>query len=153
MNTNVGDTSRVLLSTLALVASVSSSGASANVETNASTTRVVFGWQHATDSAMKASDSVAEQFARLSAQWKSDTKVISSGPRRVMHGAYQQIIGLGQPVVPLLLADLPNDWFFALWAITQTDPVPPADRGDIDAMTRAWREWGSAQGLLGQSTH
>jgi len=38
------------------------------------------------------------------------------------------MIGLGWPVVPLILEELnrePNQWFWALEAITEQNPVPP----------------------------
>ena len=51
--------------------------------------------------------------------------------------AYQAIIALGSPVIPLLLQDLqrePAHWFEALKAITGEDPVAPADWGRIPAI-------------------
>jgi hypothetical protein len=69
----------------------------------------------------------------------------------VAHPAYQAIITLGPPVIPLLLQDLqrePAHWFEALKAITGEDPVAPADWGRIPAMTAAWLSWGRARGLI-----
>ncbi len=46
--------------------------------------------------------------------------------------AYQEIIGLGPAVVPLVLRELeqrPAHWFSALRALTGADPMDPADRG------------------------
>lgn len=66
-----------------------------------------------------------------------------------MHSAYQQIIGLGPAVVPLLLAELdrePDHWFWALKAITGADPLPPDGRGRVGEMTQAWLRWGREQG-------
>lgn len=66
-----------------------------------------------------------------------------------MHPAYQQIIGLGPDVVPLLLAELeghPDHWFWALHAITREDPVPSESRGKIKAMAQAWLDWGKRHG-------
>jgi len=66
-----------------------------------------------------------------------------------MHPAYQQIIGMGNPVVPLLLSELettPDHWFWALNAITGADPVPEADRGIMEKMTKAWLKWGAEHG-------
>ncbi len=64
---------------------------------------------------------------------------------------YQGIIGLGAPAVPLILAELhrePAQWFWALKAITDEDPVPPDAAGDIGRMARFWIEWGIRKGLL-----
>jgi hypothetical protein len=69
----------------------------------------------------------------------------------VAHPAYQAIIGLGAPVVPLLLQDLarePAHWFEALKAITGEDPVRPEDWGRVRAMAAAWLAWGRSRGLV-----
>jgi hypothetical protein len=65
------------------------------------------------------------------------------------HPAYQEIIGMGPEVVPLLLADLarqPDHWFTALKAITGANPVDPADCGRIEKMAEAWLQWGRQNG-------
>jgi hypothetical protein len=67
------------------------------------------------------------------------------------HPAYQEIITMGQEVVPLLLRDLeqePDHWFAALRAITGAHPVPPEDRGDLHKMAAAWLRWGKDNGYL-----
>jgi len=59
------------------------------------------------------------------------------------HPAYQEIISLGEAVVPLLLREVarePDHWFSALKAITGANPVSPSDRGHIDKMAAAWLE-------------
>ena len=64
---------------------------------------------------------------------------------------YQRIIGMGWPVVPLLLDELqrqPDQWFWALEAITDEDPVPPEAAGNVDLMAQAWINWGARQGLV-----
>jgi len=90
------------------------------------------------------------KFVRLRDEWKSQRKPESSSARLAMHPAYQKIIGMGPPVVPLLLRELanraPESWFWALMAITEANPVPPESRGDGEAMARAWLEWGKKQG-------
>jgi hypothetical protein len=67
------------------------------------------------------------------------------------HPAYQEIILMGQQVVPLLLAELrrdPDFWFAALRAITGENPVPPASAGKVKEMARAWIAWGKARGYI-----
>lgn len=68
-----------------------------------------------------------------------------------MHPAYQQIIGMGPEVVPLLLRDLAeteSHWFWALRVITNDNPVPPEHRGRVDRMISAWLSWGMRNNLL-----
>jgi hypothetical protein len=93
----------------------------------------------------------ARRFERLAAEWKSATKVLSSITSKAMHPAYQQIIGMGPEVLPLILARLeeaPDHWFWALKAISGEDPVPPEGRGKIEEMRQAWLEWGRKKGYL-----
>jgi hypothetical protein len=61
------------------------------------------------------------------------------------HPAFQEIFGLGEAVVPLMLRDLeerPRLWVWALPRITGADPVPASDRGNIAKMSAAWVHWG-----------
>jgi hypothetical protein len=91
-----------------------------------------------------------QKFARLKKEWKTERGPESSTTRLVMHPAYQKIIGMGPDVEPLLLRELENDldnWFWALRAITEADPVPREARGDGAAMAQAWLKWGKEQGL------
>src|SRR5438045_788596 len=93
---------------------------------------------------------VEQKFFALVAAWKADEGVTSSLTERFAHPAYQQIIALGPEIVPLLLAELERDpdwWFAALKAITGADPVPTAARGRLHEMTRAWLDWGRANGV------
>src|SRR5262245_45694819 len=85
------------------------------------------------------------RFHDLVAEWQAEVAPLSSTTARVQHPAYRAIIALGPAVVPLLLRELeqrPNHWFAALKSLTGADPVPPSDRGRIDAMTEAWITWG-----------
>lgn len=89
-------------------------------------------------------------FDRLASKWSAETVNMSSLTEMYANRFYQQIIGMGPPAVPFLLDALigePDYWFAALEAITRLDPVPPRDRGNLDAMTYAWIEWGEQQGL------
>jgi hypothetical protein len=63
--------------------------------------------------------------------------------------AYQEIIGLGNDVVPFLLRDLKETerhWFIALRAITGANPVPKSATGNIPKMIEAWRQWAKENG-------
>lgn len=102
-------------------------------------------------SALRQLETLAERFSRLAGEWKEATAFTSSVTAMSTHLAYQQIIGLGKPAVPFLLAELERElghWFWALHAITGVDPVPPQDAGDVAKMAAAWVKWGRQQGHL-----
>jgi hypothetical protein len=85
------------------------------------------------------------RFAQLVRQWKAESELMSNTAQMAMLRSYQQIIGMGPAVVPLLLEELrrePDHWFWALEAITLENPVPPQDAGDLDKMAEAWVKWG-----------
>jgi hypothetical protein len=48
-----------------------------------------------------------DTFLALAAQW--ETGMLSLVQKMVMHPAYQRIIGMGQPVVPLILRELEQE--------------------------------------------
>jgi hypothetical protein len=96
--------------------------------------------------------SEAEQlFARLVEQWREETAVFSSITQKVLHPAYQRIIGLGPAALPLIFRELerrPAHWFWALRAITGEDPVRPEDAGDLGKMAHAWLNFARERGYL-----
>ncbi|NET62495.1 MAG: hypothetical protein F6K47_42285, partial [Symploca sp. SIO2E6] len=60
-------------------------------------------------------------FKHLVQQWKAETRFLSSTHQMVLHPAYQQIIGMGEAAVPLLLRELEKKsgrWFWAIKSIT-----------------------------------
>ncbi len=90
-----------------------------------------------------------ERFHALVTEWLQERDPTASITKMCMHPTYQQIIGMGPSVVPLILRELERDpdfWFWALKAITGEDPVPHASRGKLREMTRAWLRWGREQG-------
>jgi hypothetical protein len=95
--------------------------------------------------------SLPERFQRLAADWKEQSRFLSNTAQMAMLKPYQRIIGMGVPVVPLILEELrrePDQWFWALEAITEENPVPSADAGNVRAMADAWIEWGRQHGHL-----
>lgn len=89
------------------------------------------------------------QFNQLATQWKQETGMLSELSQKVLHPAYQRIIGMGEKAVPLILKQLqqePNHWFWALRAITGANPVKPENRGRIKRMTQDWLDWGRDHG-------
>lgn len=95
------------------------------------------------------------KFRALVAEWRQQRGAMSSITEAALCPAYQSIIGMGQPVVPFILAELvtegdePDQWFWALKAITGADPVQDEDRGDFVAMAHAWLQWAQDQGYGG----
>jgi len=98
---------------------------------------------------------IAKRFDHLYDRWDEDTAPLSSITQIVLHPAYQQIIGLGRLVIPLVFQKLlqePVHWSWALSAITGESPVADEDAGNADRTRDAWlrvaREkgwsWGSA---------
>ena len=91
------------------------------------------------------------RFFILKAKWENETAMFSSVTEIVMHPSYQQIIGMGPIVIPLILSELQKKtghWFWALKSITGEDPVLPEQRGRVQEMTKAWLRWGMKQGYL-----
>ncbi len=92
-----------------------------------------------------------QEFNVLKEKWESETAHLSSIRESAMHPAYQQIIGMGQVAVPLILSEMrkkPDHWFWALRSITGEDPVLPEHRGRLKQMTDDWLKWGKAQGYV-----
>src|SRR5947209_8758131 len=92
------------------------------------------------------------RFEKLAAAWKSETELVSKVTKRIMHPAYQKIIGMGEPAIPYILTDLcengPDDWFWALTAISDKNPITKEMAGNMAAMTEAWLQWGKKNGYL-----
>lgn len=88
-------------------------------------------------------------FSILKTGWEANTALLSSITEIALHPDYQQIIGMGTVVIPLILAELkrkPAHWFWALKAITGEDPVLPEQRGRMNEMRKAWLRWGRKHG-------
>lgn len=100
------------------------------------------------------SEPLAVTFRRLTDRWKEETRFLSSTTAIANHPAYQEIIQMGPPVVPLILDELrrePGWWFAALRAITGENPVPHEDRGRLTRMTEAWLRWAADRGIASAS--
>lgn len=94
---------------------------------------------------------IEARFEFLARRWREETEFHSAASALFMHPAYQEIIGLGPAVLPLILGDLREShdhWFWALRAITGENPVPAEERGKVERMTERWLAWGRARELL-----
>lgn len=91
-----------------------------------------------------------QTFAEALANWRRDCQAISSISKITRHPSYQAIIGLGEPVVPLLLREMerrPDHLAPALVAITGENPIKPEAVGKIEQMAAAWVRWGHEHGF------
>jgi hypothetical protein len=98
-----------------------------------------------------AGENVNERFRRLAAEWKKQARYLSNSAQMAMLKPYQRIIGMGWPAVPLILEELqrePDQWFWALEAITDENPIAAEVAGKVRLMAQAWIEWGKRRGLL-----
>jgi hypothetical protein len=92
-----------------------------------------------------------ERFQKLAAEWKQQSRHMSNTAQMAMLRPYQKIIGMGWDAVPLILEELarePDQWFWALEAITDENPVPTEAAGQVRQMAQAWIDWGRLNGLV-----
>ena len=93
---------------------------------------------------------VARRFQGLATRWIATTRYRSNTQALRNHAVYQELVALGEPVVPLILMELgwqPRvSWFVVLTGITGENPVPPALAGQVDATARAWIDWARQRG-------
>jgi hypothetical protein len=96
-------------------------------------------------------EDIRDRFRRLAAEWKTRSQHLSNTAQMAMLLPYQRIIGMGESAVPLILEELqrePDQWFWALEAITGENPVPAEAAGKVRLMAQAWVQWGKDHGLL-----
>lgn len=96
-------------------------------------------------------EGIESEFVSSSTTWKAERQALSSTTAIVMHPAYQRIIGMGKPALPLILRELSREldhWFWALKAISGEDPVPIEHRGKMKQMAQDWLQWGHEKGYV-----
>lgn len=102
--------------------------------------------------ALNYDNSLEAKFQRCAAAWKRDTDHISVEGEIATHEAYQSIISMGAPAIPLIMEDLqqkPHHWFIALDALTgESQELPEEDYGSINALSEAWVKWGKSRGYI-----
>ena len=94
-------------------------------------------------------ESLEQRFRRLEAKWEAETLFLSDAHRIIEHPTFQEILSLGEAVIPFMLHDLekgPRQWVWALARITGANPVPLADGGNLRKMSEAWLRWGREHG-------
>lgn len=91
---------------------------------------------------------VEAAFAALLAEW-NEVEFALSAEQLIEHPAYQRIVGLGPPALPLTLLELrdrPAFWLWALRAIAGTDVAE--DATSFEAARQRWLEWGAKKHLI-----
>lgn len=94
------------------------------------------------------------RFRDLVEEWKVQREFSSSITEGALCPAYQEIIGMGETAVPLILGQLeaegndPDQWFWALNAITGCQPVLEGEQGDFVKMAHRWLAWGRGEGYV-----
>ncbi|CAN5126465.1 hypothetical protein BH20ACI1_BH20ACI1_27790 [soil metagenome] len=117
----------------------------AQIETANSLTQVVHQIENLLTKYESETARIEKEFNVLAEQWYLETLHSSGYLDKVLHPAYQRIIGLGKDVIPLILRELqdaPTDWFWALRALTGEDPTTAAQSGKKTEMAKAWLKWG-----------
>lgn len=97
----------------------------------------------------QSADVLQQEFDAFVEQWHEETDYLSSMTAILAHPAYQSIIAMGTPAVPLIMRELerrPDYWFRALTSITNQNPVP--SESDFAQARQAWLDWGRQQGYL-----
>lgn len=92
----------------------------------------------------QANQSARTKFKIIYNQWLQDSLFDSLPDRMRRYDSYQQIVAMGDRVVPLIAAELrqkPSFIFLALEEITKNDPVPKATRGNLRETVNAWLSW------------
>jgi hypothetical protein len=95
---------------------------------------------------------IASEFQTRANEWRKETGFHSSLSRKFTHPAYQRIMAMGKPALPLILRELqqkPGHWFYALRFIAGDEGKDVA-RGmdDLEDVRSAWLEWGYKHGYI-----
>ncbi len=89
-------------------------------------------------------NNIVIRFNELVSQIEQDCLLASSPSQIALHPAYQEMIGMGKIIMPLLIEKLdesPTFWFWALQAISGANPVPKSHRGNVPQMVIDWKLW------------
>src|SRR5258708_828036 len=71
---------------------------------------------------------VEKRFRQLEAVWEAETMFLSDAHKIIEHPAFQEIISLGDAVIPFMMRNLekePCQWVWALPRISGANPLHP----------------------------
>jgi hypothetical protein len=93
-----------------------------------------------------------KKFKQLVSEWKQQRNPYSSDPAEAATcPSYLKIIGMGPEAIPLVLNELrrhPDQWFLALNALTDENPILPEHCGNFKEMVNDWTNWGRRNGYI-----
>jgi hypothetical protein len=107
-----------------------------------------FAIMRASNRAADSAQSQRSRFKALARKWHSETLMSSSLTETFLHPAYQQIIGMGKPALPLIMEELtarPAWWFWAIDSIAGKSILPTDFQGDFDATVQKYLAWWKGQ--------
>jgi hypothetical protein len=95
---------------------------------------------------------IERRFRDIADSWHEMTLTRSNLNALRHHPVYQDLIGLGESAVPLILGELRRkpsvSWLIPLAELTGENPVPAELAGHIAAVADAWLEWGCRRGYM-----
>lgn len=92
--------------------------------------------------------SIEQKFYQLAEEWRNETGGYSLITQKMKHPKCQEIINMGESIVPLLLNELKNNkwiWFYPLQTITGIE-LNKKFKGED------WITWGKQQGYISSNT-
>lgn len=94
------------------------------------------------------------EFEPLAETWREETGFLSNITTICMNPNYQMIMGLGKPVIPLMLNDLKKrldaSWNWALFFLSGRTIIEFDSKynGNVKKMSEAWIDWGIKEKLI-----
>jgi hypothetical protein len=95
---------------------------------------------------------LATEWEKHRASWRSFSGDLMRDP------SFAKIVGMGPRAIPFILWQLEHelnsnaspvsDWFYALWAITDKNPIPLEAQGKPHEVAKSWIAWGIREGKI-----
>ena len=89
---------------------------------------------------------IRQRFTKLAQRWRAETLYSSVLEDKLAHPAYQEIIEMGEDVIPLILDELrkrPSHWFQAIDSIVGRPILPEDFSGGFADAVAAYEQWGT----------
>jgi hypothetical protein len=98
------------------------------------------------------SEKLVPLFEALAEKWHKETGYHSNSGYTHTHPAYQGILAIGKPAIPLIIKDIQNGarthWFHAIRHIIGDGPqIPEESRGRIKVMEEIYLDWLAKKGV------